>query len=180
MSKIGKKPIKIPSGVEVKLNGSLFSAKGSKGELSRELPFGIEINIEDSQVLLKPNKITRESKIKWGLASSMVRNIIKGVSDGFEKVLEFQGVGYKAIVKGNELELGLGYSHPIIFPAPEGISFKVDKNTITIQGINKELVGKVAAEIRSLREPEPYKGSGIRYRNEVIIRKAGKKAVASG
>ena len=180
MSKIGKKPISIPKGVDVKISGSSISAKGPKGELRRELPAGLELKIEDSRLSIKPEIINRESKTKWGLASSITKNMIKGVSEGFEKVLEFQGVGYKAVVKGNGLELGLGYSHPISYTAPEGITFKVEKNSITIQGIDKELVGKVAAEIRSFREPEPYKGSGIKYKGEVIIRKAGKKAVAAG
>lgn len=180
MSKIGKKPIQIPNGVDIKIDGSLISVKGSKGELKRELPAGLEAKIENSQITLKPKTITRESKILWGLGSSMARNMIKGVSEGFEKVLEFQGVGYKAAVKGNGLEMGLGFSHPVSFTAPEGITFKTEKNTIIVQGIDKELVGKVAAEIRSIRKPEPYKGSGIRYKGEVIIRKAGKKAVAAG
>ncbi len=180
MSKIGKKPIQIPSGVDVKIDGSLVSVKGPKGELKRELPAGLEVKIENSQITLKPKLINRESKTLWGLASSMAKNMIKGTSEGFEKVLEFQGVGYKAAVKGNGLELGLGYSHPVSYTAPDGITFKVEKNSITVQGIDKELVGKVAAEIRSFREPEPYKGSGIKYKGEIIIRKAGKKAVASG
>ena len=192
MSKIGKKPIQIPSGVDIKIDGSWVSVKGPKGELKKELPENIELKIENSQLTLKPKVITRESKTLWGLGSSMARNMIKGVSEGFEKVLEFQGIGYKAVVKparpgdsgrsggGNGLEMGLGFSHPVSFTAPEGITFKVEKNSITVQGIDKELVGKVAAEIRSFREPEPYKGSGIKYKGEVIIRKAGKKAVASG
>lgn len=180
MSKIGKKPIQIPSGVDVKIDGSLMSVKGPKGELKRELPAGMEVKIENSRLTLKPKLINRESKTLWGLAGSMARNMIKGVSDGFDKVLEFQGVGYKAVVKGNGLELGLGFSHPITYTAPESITFKVEKNTITVQGIDKELVGKVAAEIRLFRKPEPYKGSGIRYKGEIIVRKAGKKAVASG
>lgn len=181
MSKIGKKPIPIPNGVEVKIDGSLVSAKGPKGELKLKLPTGINIKMEDSNLLLTPKNMNGENKAFWGLASALTKNILKGVSEGFEKVLEFQGVGYKAVVKGtNGLELGLGYSHPISYTAPEGITFKVEKNSITVQGIDKEMVGKVAAEIRSFREPEPYKGSGIRYKGEIIIRKAGKKAVASG
>lgn len=180
MSKIGKKPIQIPSGVDVKFDGSIMSVKGPKGELKRELPANLEAKIEDSQLVLRPKTINRESKTLWGLASAIARNMIKGASEGFEKVLEFQGVGYKAVVKGNVLEMGLGYSHPVAYTAPDGISFKTEKNTITVQGIDKELVGKVAAEIRSFREPEPYKGSGIRYQKEVIVRKAGKKAVAAG
>ncbi|MBI2068947.1 MAG: 50S ribosomal protein L6 [Candidatus Yanofskybacteria bacterium] len=180
MSKIGKKPIQIPSGVDVKIDGSSISVKGPKGELKRKLPAGLEVKIENSQLTIKPTLINRESKTLWGLAGSMAKNMIKGVSEGFEKVLEFQGVGYKAVVKGNGLELGLGYSHPVFYTAPEGITFKAEKNSITVQGIDKELVGKVAAEIRSFREPEPYKGSGIKYKGEIIIRKAGKKAVATG
>lgn len=180
MSKIGKKPIQVPGGVEVKIDGSWVSVKGPKGELKRELPAGLEFKLENSQLTLKPVDINRESKTLWGLGSALARNMIKGVSEGFEKVLEFQGVGYKAVVKGSGLELGLGFSHPVSYAAPDGIAFKVEKNTITVQGIDKELVGKVAAEIRSFREPEPYKGSGIRYQGEVIRRKAGKKAVASG
>jgi len=180
MSKIGKKPIQIPNGVDVKIDGSFISVKGPKGELKRELPAGLEAKVENSQFTLRPKIITRESKILWGLGSSMARNMIKGVSEGFEKVLEFQGVGYKAAVKGNGLEMGLGFSHPVSVTAPEGITFKTEKNLIIVQGIDKELVGKVAAEIRSLRKPEPYKGSGIKYQGEIIIRKAGKKAVAAG
>jgi len=186
MSKIGKKPIQIPNGVDVKIDlsagkqAALISVKGPKGELKRELPVGLETKVENSQFILRPKIITRESKILWGLGSSMVRNMIKGVSEGFEKVLEFQGVGYKVAVKDNGLEMGLGFSHPVSFTAPEGITFKIEKNLIKVQGIDKELVGKVAAEIRSLRKPEPYKGSGIKYQDEIIVRKAGKKAVAAG
>lgn len=180
MSKIGKKPITIPSGVEVSFSGSLMSAKGPKGQMSKELPGDLNVKMADSQLLLSPKLMSRESKTLWGLSSSIAKNLIKGVSEGFEKVLEFQGVGYKAVVKGDSLELSLGFSHPISYKAPEGISFKVEKNMITVQGIDKELVGKVAAEIRSFREPEPYKGSGIRYKGEIIIKKAGKKAVATG
>ncbi len=180
MSKIGKKPISIPKGVEIKIDGSLISAKGLKGELKLQLPAGLDIKAEESQITLAPKNLSGENKALWGLGSALLKNLLKGVSEGFEKVLEFQGVGYKAVVKGaNGLELGLGFSHPISYTAPEGITFKVEKNTIIIQGIDKELVGKVAADIRSFREPEPYKGSGIRYKNEVIARKAGKKAVAS-
>ena len=181
MSKIGKKPILIPKGVEIKIDGSFVSAKGPKGGLKLQLPAGLDIKMEEDRLTLAPKNMNKESRALWGLGSALTRNTLKGVSEGFEKVLEFQGVGYKAVVKGvNGLELGLGYSHPISYTAPEGITFKVEKNSITVQGIDKETVGKVAAEIRSFREPEPYKGSGIRYKNEVITRKAGKKAVASG
>ena len=116
----------------------------------------------------------------WGLSRALFQNMITGVSEGFEKVLEFQGVGYKATLKGTDLELGLGFSHPIIVKGPEGITFKTEKTTIRVQGMDKELIGKVAAEIRSHRQPEPYKGSGIRYQGEFVRRKAGKKAAATG
>ena len=178
MSKIGKKPITIPKDVQVKMDDGLVSVKGPKGELSRFIPGNIELNIEGDVLRITPKNT--EDSATWGLASALVKNMIKGVNEGFETVLEFQGVGYKAVVKGNDLELGLGFSHPETIKAPEGIIFKVEKNVIRIQGMDNETVGKVAAEIRSWRKPEPYKGSGIRYKGEIIKRKAGKKAVAAG
>lgn len=184
MSKIGKRTIQIPEKVEVNLNGHSISVKGPRGELKRQIPENLEIKFTDKSVSISPNSAAdsedKDVKAVWGLTRALVQNMIKGVTDGFEKVLEFQGVGYKANIKGNELELNIGYSHPIIVKAKPGIEFKVDKNTIRISGIDNELVGKVAAEIRSQREPEPYKGSGIKYQGEVIKRKAGKKAVATG
>ena len=178
MSKIGKKPITIPKDVQIKMDGGLVFVKGPKGELKKIIPGDVNLNIEENElkVTIKDN----EDSATWGLASALIKNMIKGVSEGFETVMEFQGVGYKAIVKGNDLELGLGFSHPISIKAPEGITFKAEKNVIRIQGIDNELVGKTAAEIRSWRKPEPYKGSGIRYQGEIIKRKAGKKAVATG
>lgn len=180
MSKIGKKPITIPSGVDVTISDGFVSAKGPKGTLKRSLPAKISALVQDKVLTLTPESMDRESRMSWGLTRALVQNMITGVSDGFEKTLEFQGVGYKATVKGNDLELGLGFSHPIVVHGPEGISFKTEKNSIKIIGVDKELIGKVAAEIRSHREPEPYKGSGIRYAGEHIRRKAGKKAAASG
>ena len=185
MSKIGKKTIQVPSGVEIKIDDNLISIKGPKGELKRQIPNNMIIKVESDQLSVEPENINLVVKNKqlganWGLTRALIQNMINGVVSGFEKVLEFQGVGYKAIVKGNELELGLGYSHPVHIKSYPGIEFKVEKNVIKIIGFDKELVGKVAAEIRSQREPEPYKGSGIRYQGEVIRRKAGKKAVASG
>jgi len=178
MSKIGKKPIAIPKDVQIKMDSGLVLVKGPKGELKRFVPGDVDLNLEGDElkVILKD----KEDSATWGLASALIKNMIKGVSEGFETVLEFQGVGYKAIIKGNDLELGLGFSHPISIKAPEGITFKAEKSVIRIQGIDNELIGKVAAEIRSWRKPEPYKGSGIRYQGEIIKRKAGKKAVASG
>ena len=178
MSKIGKKPITIPKDVQVKTDNGLVLVKGPKGELKRFIPGNVDFNIEGEVLKITPKNT--EDRATWGLASALVKNMIKGVTEGFEAVLEFQGVGYKAVVKGNDLELGLGFSHPVTVKAPEGITFKAEKNVIRIQGMDNELVGKVAAEIREWRKPEPYKGSGIRYQGEVVKRKAGKKAVAAG
>jgi len=178
MSKIGKKPITIPKDVQIKMDNGLVLAKGPKGELKRFIPGDVDLNIEGEILKVTPKNI--QDSATWGLASALIKNMIKGVSEGFETVLEFQGVGYKATVKGNDLEMGLGFSHPILIKAPEGIIFKTEKNVIRIQGIDNELIGKVSAEIRSWRSPEPYKGSGIRYQGEIIKRKAGKKAVATG
>jgi len=178
MSKIGKKPIIIPKDVQIKTEDNLVSVKGPKGELKRLIPGDMNLNIEGEVLKVTPKNI--QDSATWGLASALIKNMIKGVTEGFETVMEFQGVGYKAVIKGNDLELGLGFSHPVIVKAPEGIIFKAEKSLIRIQGMDNELVGKTAAEIRSWRRPEPYKGSGIRYQGEVIKRKAGKKAVASG
>jgi len=178
MSKIGKKPITIPKDVQIKMDGGLVSINGPKGELKRFIPGNVDLNIEGEVLKVIPKNM--EDSATWGLASALIKNMIKGVTEGFETVLEFQGVGYKAAVKGNDLELGLGFSHPITIKAPEGITFKAEKNVIRIQGIDNELIGKTAADIRSWRRPEPYKGSGIRYQGEIIKRKAGKKAVAAG
>ncbi len=181
MSKIGKKPINVPSGVEIKLDDGFVSVKGSKGTLRKPLPPHVAVELEGSAVKIKPADVSfKDSNVYWGLTRALIQNMIIGVTAGFEKTLEFQGVGYKAAVKGKDLELGLGFSHPVTVHGPEGIEFKTEKSSIKIIGTDKELVGKVAAEIRSYRLPEPYKGSGIRYQGEVIRRKAGKKAVASG
>lgn len=174
MSKIGKKPIALPSGVELRRQDGTISFKGPRGELSRAIPENIEVKLEEHSVTVAPSG--RAHPAQWGLWRALVNNMIIGVSDGFTKTLEFQGVGYKAMVKGKDLELHLGYSHPIMVSAPEGITFEVDKTTIKVSGIDKELVGHMAAKIRSKRKPEPYKGAGVRYSDEVIRRKVGKKA----
>ncbi len=180
MSKIGKKPINLPSGVELKVNDGLISVKGPKGTMVKPLPQDVEILVEGNEVKVRPlANASKEGKVFWGLARALVQNMITGVTTGFEKILEFQGVGYKAAVKGSGLELGLGYSHPITIEGAEGITFVTDKGSIKIQGIDKELIGKIAANIRKYRLPEPYKGSGIRYQGEVIKRKAGKKAATA-
>ncbi|HXV26714.1 MAG TPA: 50S ribosomal protein L6 [Candidatus Paceibacterota bacterium] len=178
MSKIGKKLIKLPDGVQFTLGGDrVLTVKGPKGTLTREVPEFISVTAEDGSV--KVALSGRAHPSHWGLWRALVNNMITGVSEGFTKTLEFQGVGYKAAVKGNDLELNLGYSHPLTVSAPEGVSFEVDKTTITVKGSDKEAVGHVAALIRSKRLPEPYKGSGIRYSDEVIRRKAGKKAATA-
>lgn len=180
MSRIGKKPIIIPKGVEVNLNGNLVTVKGPKGEMKREFPGEIEITKEGETLIVKPVNNREDVNHFWGLTRALLVNMIQGVSQGFEKILEFNGVGFKAAVKDRSLEMNLGFSHPISIPAPEGVEFKVEKNKITISGIDNEPIGQVAAKIRSYRPPEPYKGTGIFYKGETITRKAGKKAATSG
>ena len=180
MSKIGKKTIALPAGVELKLDGRSLSVKGPKGTLSKTLPAGIDVSVADGHVSVSLAKNdSRQDRAMWGLWRALVNNMVIGVSEGWKETLEFQGVGYKANVKGKDLELALGYSHPIPIVAPEGITFTTDKTTITIKGIDKEVVGHVASLIRSKRLPEPYKGSGIRYADEIIKKKAGKKAATA-
>jgi large subunit ribosomal protein L6 len=183
MSRIGKQPIPIPEKVEVKIDGDIVIAKGPKGELRRQLPKGISAKIENDNILIFPvsKKDEAESKMMalWGLSRALVANLVKGVKDGYEKKLEIEGVGYRVAVQGNKLVLSLGFSHPVEIEAPQGIEFKVEKNVIFVSGIDKELVGQTAADIRSRKKPEPYKGKGIRYQGEVIKIKAGKKAVSS-
>jgi len=183
MSRIGKKPVKIPEGVEVRVEGQGVIAKGPKGELEEEFPAVLDIRIQDGSVLVSPRKSGRTSSELWGLGRARLATMIKGVSEGFEKILEFNGIGFKAQVhqsdEGSSLELNLGFTNPVIIKAPKGVSFQVEKNLIKVSGPNKEMVGHAAALIRASRPPEPYKGTGIKYKDEVIIKKAGKKAVAA-
>ncbi len=180
MSRIGKQPVELPSGVEVKIDDRKVEIKGPKGTLNFEAPQGIKVELEDKVIKVFPVTERRSLIALWGLTRALLANTVKGVTDGFEKVLEFQGVGYRAAGQGNKIELNLGFSHPINYEAPEGITFKTEKSVITISGIDKQMVGEVAAQIRRLRPPEPYKGSGIRYQGEKIRRKAGKKAAGAG
>ncbi len=180
MSKIGKQPIIIPEGVDVKVDGNLVVVKGSKGELQRTLNREIGAAVKDGQVIVNVVKPTKRSAALWGLSRMLIANMIAGVKTGFEKKLEIEGIGYKAVLQGKDLMLNLGFSHPVEFKAVPGIDFKLEKNVITLSGIDKELVGQVAANIRQLKKPEPYKGKGIRYQGEVIRRKAGKKTVKGG
>jgi len=179
MSKIGKKPIEIPAGVSIEVKGGQLFVKGPKGELTKPSIGGINVVIDGNFIKIAPKDDNKESAAMWGLQRSLIANMITGVTKGFEKVLEFQGVGYKANVKGKNLELSLGYSHPITISAVEGVVFSVEKNSIKISGPDNEQVGKMAAEIRTKRPPEPYKGSGIRYKDEIIKKKAGKKAITT-
>ncbi|MFV2038805.1 MAG: 50S ribosomal protein L6 [Acidimicrobiales bacterium] len=178
MSRIGKTPIKLPSGVEVSIDGPNVEVKGPKGTLSHSLPSRIGISQQDGTVVLSRVDDETESKALHGLSRSLVNNMVVGVSDGYRKSLEIVGVGYRAQAKGKDrIELQLGFSHPVFVQAPEGIEFDVPVQTeINIIGIDKQVVGQVAADIRALKKPEPYKGKGIRYVGEHIDRKAGKAA----
>lgn len=178
MSRIGSAPITIPSGVDVSIAGTDVTVKGSKGELSTKLPGEITASIDEGVItFVRPND-TGDHKAMHGLARTLIANMITGVSEGFTKKLEIVGVGYRAAAKGsNALEMQLGFSHPVHIQAPEGIEFEVPVQTeILVKGIDKQLVGQVAADIRKWRKPEPYKGKGIKYEGERIIRKAGKAA----
>ncbi len=177
MSRIGKKPVQIPAGVTVTIDGTTVSAKGSKGELTRTFSDLVSITLDGDVLTVSRVDESKESNAQQGLVRTLIHNMVVGVSDGFEKKLELTGVGYRAALKGKDLDLSLGYSHPVIFACPENISFEVPDNThITVKGISKEQVGQVAAEIREKRPPEPYKGKGIHYEGEHIRRKLGKAA----
>lgn len=180
MSRIGKKPIIIPEGVTATISDGGIFVKGPKGELRREIHPDISVEISEKEISIRPLRKTKRSAALWGLFRSLIANMVAGVQNGFEKKLEYEGVGYRASVDGGSLLLKLGFSHEVKVPKPDGITFAVEKNVITVSGINKEQVGEVAASIRALKKPEPYKGKGIRYQGEHIRRKAGKKAVAGG
>ena len=177
MSRIGKKPIEIPEAVEMKQDNNFVIVKGAKGELRQELHPKIKVEITDKQALVVvAHPGDTKEKALWGLFRSLINNMVVGVTEGFEKKLEINGVGYKATVTGSNIVLNVGYSHPVEFNIPEGITCVVEKNIITITGINKQLVGEVAANIRKIKKPEPYKGKGIKYIDEIIRRKVGKAA----
>ena len=178
MSRIGKTPIEITSGVEVVVTADSVEVKGPKGTLEQSIPEGIEVQKEDETIIVKRDNDLRETKALHGLVRSLINNMVQGVTEGYQKQLELVGVGYRAQSKGNNaLELQLGFSHPVKYSAPEGITLEVPSQTeINISGIDKQVVGQVAADIRALKKPEPYKGKGIRYVGEHIIRKAGKTA----
>ena len=176
MSRIGKKPVPVPSGVTVNVDGQTVSVKGPKGELQTSLVNLVSVELNDDQVIVKPRNNSKQSRSAWGLCRTLVANLMVGVTEGFSKTLEINGVGYRAAVQGNGLKLNLGYSHDVVYQIPEGIKVETPKPTqIIVSGIDKQQVGQVAAEIREWRKPEPYKGKGIKYADEYIFRKEGKK-----
>ena len=176
MSRIGKKPIQIIDGVEVTLKGKELAVKGPKGSLSMMVLREIDVVIEGKEIKLTPKKTDdNKSNAFWGLTRTLISNMIDGVSKGYDKKLEVNGVGFKSRVEGKDLILDVGFSHPIKVTAPEGIDFKAEKNVITVSGIDKGLVGQVSASIRRVRKPEPYKGKGIKYQAEILKKKVGKK-----
>ncbi|WP_059105450.1 50S ribosomal protein L6 [Shouchella shacheensis] len=175
MSRVGKKPITIPEGVTISFNGNLCTVKGPKGELSRELHPSIKVNVEESEVTFERPSEHKEHRALHGTMRALVNNMVEGVSKGFERALELNGVGYRASKSGNKLVLNVGYSHPVEITPEEGIEIEVPSNTkVVVKGINKERVGALASNIRSVRQPEPYKGKGIRYEGEYVRRKEGK------
>lgn len=181
MSRLGKLPIQIPEGVKFELKSHAFSAKGPKGEVSESLPSVVELKQEGNQLLVNvKNPDNRKNRALWGLARQLVANAIHGVHAGFSRTLEVSGIGYKAQVENKDLVLNLGYSHQVRYSIPASLTVTVDKSSIIISGASKQLVGQTAAEIRSLKPPEPYKGKGIRYSDEVVRRKAGKVVKSAG
>jgi large subunit ribosomal protein L6 len=175
MSRIGKKPVVIPAGVTAKVDGQLVSVKGAKGQLEFLVPDDV-VTQQDNAIKVDPRNDTKRARALWGTSRARVNNLVVGVTTGFEKKLEITGVGYRAAVQGKVLQLALGYSHDVNYPIPAGIAIVTPKPTeITITGIDKQQVGQVAAEIRAIRGPEPYKGKGVKYANEFIFRKEGKK-----
>ncbi len=176
MSRIGKKPVELPSGVTVTLSGQTVEVKGPKGTRTFTATDDVTIKVEDSAVSVEPRGKSKRARQQWGMSRTMVANMIEGVTDGFKKELEINGVGYRAQMQGNTLKLNLGYSHDVDFETPEGVTITAPKQTeVVVEGIDQQLVGQVAANIREWRAPEPYKGKGIKYKDEYIFRKEGKK-----
>jgi large subunit ribosomal protein L6 len=179
MSRIGKKSVTVPDGVEVNISSRKISVKGPKGSLDFEFHPDVEVIVEDKEVVVKARKKTKQARSLWGLTRMLVSNMIDGVTKGFEKQLELQGVGYRMAVQGKKLNLALGFSHPVEVDVPEGLEAKIDKNILTISGIDKQKVGQLTATVRALKKVEPYKGKGFRYVGEVVRKKVGKKATAA-
>jgi large subunit ribosomal protein L6 len=176
MSRVGKYPVEIPQGVQVAIAGRLLTAKGQLGELKLELTEFVDATVEGNHVTVKPRTQETRAQMMWGTTRALVANMVRGVSAGYTRSMEITGTGYRAAVQGKNLEMALGYSHPIVYPIPDGIKITCERPTaIRVEGVDKRLVGQVAAEIRGFRGPEPYKGKGIRYTDEQIRRKEGKK-----
>jgi large subunit ribosomal protein L6 len=176
MSRIGKKPVPLPQGVTAAVSGQTVTAKGPKGELKFVVNDEVLVKFEDNHIAVEPRDQSKSARSKWGMSRTQIVNILRGVKDGFEKKLEINGVGYRAAMQGKNLQLALGFSHEVVYQTPQGITISVPKPTeITVNGIDKQQVGQVAAEIRKYRGPEPYKGKGVKYAGEKIVRKEGKK-----
>jgi len=176
MSRIGKKPVSIPDGVTATVDGQIVTAKGPKGELKYVVNDEVLVAMEDGAVNVQPRNQSKDARSKWGMSRTMISNIMEGVKNGFERKLEINGVGYRAAMQGKNIQLSLGYSHEVVYNVPEGVSAACPKPTeIVLNGIDKQQLGQVAAEIREYRPPEPYKGKGVKYAEETIIRKEGKK-----
>lgn len=183
MSRVGKKPVQIPSGVTVELSGNAMKIKGPKGELQKKFHENIKIEVKDGAVVVTRPSDTQQNRELHGLTRNLIANMIEGVTKGFERKMEIIGVGFRAQTAKNKITLSLGFSHPVVYLAPQSIEFKMDeekKNILTISGLDKETVGEVSAKIRSFKPPEPYKGKGIKYMDEHIQRKAGKAVVTKG
>ena len=179
MSRIGKKPIAVPQGVKVAVEGATVKAEGPKGKLSQSIPSGVSVSMESNVLTVARDSDHRNVRALHGLTRSLLANMVTGVKDGFERKLEIVGIGYRCQVQGKALQLALGYSHPVVFPLPDGIQAEVDRQvSITLRGADKALLGQTAAKLRALRKPDPYKGKGIKYADEHIRRKVGKKAGA--
>jgi large subunit ribosomal protein L6 len=176
MSRIGKKPVSLPQGVSATVSGQTVTAKGPKGELNFVVNDEVLVKMENSQIAVEPRNESKSARSKWGMSRTQIVNILEGVKNGFERKLEINGVGYRAAMQGKNLQLSLGFSHEVVYETPKGITISVPKPTeITVTGIDKQQVGQVAAEIREYRGPEPYKGKGVKYAGERIVRKEGKK-----
>lgn len=176
MSRIGKRPVQVPQGVTASVDGKTVTAKGPKGELRFVVNDEVLVKLDDGEIAVQPRDESKDARSKWGMSRTQIQNILQGVKDGFEKKLEITGVGYRASMQGKNLQLALGFSHDVVYETPQGVTIAVPKPTeIVVSGIDKQLVGQVAAEIRKYRGPEPYKGKGVRYANERIVRKEGKK-----
>jgi large subunit ribosomal protein L6 len=177
VSRIGRQPVAVPSGVQITIDGTLVTVQGPRGTLSQAVPADMQISIDDGTLTVTRPTDGREHRSLHGLTRSLIANMVEGVTNGYEKRLEIVGVGYRAAMKGSDLEFALGFSHPVLVPAPAGLTFAVERPTVfSVSGIDKQQVGEVAANIRKLRKPEPYKGKGIRYEGEYVRKKAGKAA----